>query len=53
MTLPEGLRFLGIGWWLIHIVAIYWIYVYAYRKGRRDERRLRSEKESGQVGTSR
>jgi hypothetical protein len=44
MTLPEGLQFLQLGWWVIHVVAIYLVYAYAYRKGRQDERRARSER---------
>ena len=44
MTLPEGLQFLQLGWWVIHGVAIYLIYAYAYRKGRQDERRARSQR---------
>jgi hypothetical protein len=37
--LPEGLEFLQFGWWVIHIVSIVLVYVYGYRKGRKDERR--------------
>ena len=39
--LPEGLRFLQIGWWVSHALAIWLIYTYAYRRGRRDERNAR------------
>jgi hypothetical protein len=39
MPLPHALEFLQFGWWVIHVVAIYLVYSYAYRKGRRDERR--------------
>ena len=39
MSLPEGLKFIQFGWWVIHAVAIYLVYSYAYRKGRRDERK--------------
>ena len=41
MSLPQGLKFLEFGWWVIHVVAIYLVYSYAYRRGRRDERRAR------------
>ena len=44
MSLPEGLKFLQFGWWVIHVVAIYLVYSYAYRRGRRDERRARDTK---------
>jgi hypothetical protein len=43
VPLPEGLQFLKLGWWVIHVVAIYLIYQYAYRRGRRDERQMRDE----------
>ena len=39
MALPEGLKFLQAGWWLIHVLTILLVYVYAYRKGRADARR--------------
>lgn len=37
--LPEGLEFLKPGWWLVHIVSVVLVYVYGYRKGRRDEKK--------------
>ncbi len=39
MALPEGLKFLHLGWWVIHALAVLLVYSYAYRKGRNDERR--------------
>ena len=39
--LPPALRFLHPGWWVSHIIAIALIAVWAYRKGRRDERNAR------------
>jgi hypothetical protein len=39
MVLPEGLEFLQLGWWVIHVLAVLLVYSYAYRKGRNDERR--------------
>ena len=39
--LPQGLKFLEIGWWVMHALAIWLVYVWAYRKGRRDERNAR------------
>ena len=36
--LPQGLKFLQLGWWLMHALAIWLIYAWAYRKGRRDEK---------------
>ncbi len=34
MAVPEGLRFLEAGWWLIHLLAVALVYVYGYRRGR-------------------
>jgi len=39
MSLPDGLRFLALGWWVIHVLAVVLVYTYAYRRGRVDERR--------------
>jgi hypothetical protein len=39
MALPEGLKFLQAGWWLLHAVTIWFVWVGAYRRGRKDERR--------------
>jgi hypothetical protein len=39
MALPEGLKFLHVGWWLLHALTIALVYAYAYRKGRVDARR--------------
>jgi hypothetical protein len=39
MALPEGLKFLQAGWWLIHILTTLLVYIYAYRKGRADAKR--------------
>jgi hypothetical protein len=41
MVLPEGLKFLHFGWWLIHALAVLLVWGYAYRRGRMDERRDR------------
>ena len=39
--LPQGLKFLEIGWWVIHAIAIWLIFVWGYRRGRRDEKQER------------
>lgn len=36
---PDGLKFLQLGWWVIHATAIALLYLYAYRRGRRAGRR--------------
>jgi hypothetical protein len=46
--LPDGLRFLKPGWWLLHVVAAALVYAYGYRKGRAQERRERREREKKQ-----
>jgi hypothetical protein len=44
-VLPPGLGFLRPGWWLLHVLAIVFVYYYGYRKGRGDERRARRARE--------
>jgi hypothetical protein len=44
VVLPEGLEFLKLGWWLVHILGAWLVWSYAYRKGRRDERKEQRER---------
>jgi hypothetical protein len=39
MELPEGLKFLQSGFWLVHAVSVLLVWSWAYRQGRADERR--------------
>jgi membrane protein implicated in regulation of membrane protease activity len=39
MALPEGLKFPQAGWWLLHAVTVWFVWAWAYRRGRTDERR--------------
>ncbi len=39
MSLPEGLQFLNLGWWVVHAVTILFVYQYGFVKGRAAERR--------------
>ncbi len=39
MALPEGLKFLQFGWWVVHAIAVLLVWAWAYRRGRADERR--------------
>ena len=39
MSLPDGLKFLAVGWWLVHAVAFLLVYQYGYNRGRGAERR--------------
>ena len=45
MTLPDGLKFLAFGWWVVHAMALLLVYSWAYRKGRADERRAQRARE--------
>jgi len=47
MSLPEGLKFLQAGWWVIHLLAVLLVYSYAYRRGRADERRAQRARAAG------
>jgi len=42
-VLPEGLRFFTLGWWVIHLLGVVLVFAFAYRKGRKDERRDRGK----------
>jgi len=44
-VLPEGLGFLKPGWWLLHILAVVFVYYYGYRKGRGEEKRANRARE--------
>jgi hypothetical protein len=50
MSLPDGLKFLALGWWAIHILAVLLVYAYAYRKGRVDERREQRARAAARPG---
>jgi hypothetical protein len=39
VELPEGLKFLQPGFWVVHAISILLVGSWAYRKGRADERR--------------
>jgi hypothetical protein len=45
IVLPRGIAFLQPGWWLLHLLAILFVYLYGYRKGRGDEKRARRLRE--------
>ena len=46
-VLPDGLKFLEFGWWVIHAAAILLVYAYAYRKGLKDGARRARRPASG------
>jgi hypothetical protein len=50
MSLPDGLKFLAPGWWVIHALAVLLVYAYAYRKGRADERREQRARAAARPG---
>lgn len=39
MALPEGLRFLSYGWWVVHAMAFLLAYQWGYVRGRGAEKR--------------
>lgn len=39
MALPEGLEFLQLGWWVVHVVTVAFVYQYGFVKGRAAARR--------------
>lgn len=49
MSLPQGLEFLKLGWWTIHVLAVLLVYSYAYRKGRNDERRAQRHRATARL----
>lgn len=36
MPLPDGLKFLEFGWWMMHIIAVALVFWMGYRKGWKD-----------------
>jgi hypothetical protein len=45
MALPEGLEFLKPGWWVVHFVAVLFVYYYGFARGRGAERRAQRIRE--------
>ena len=45
MPLPDILKFLYPGWWVVHAAAIWIAYRYGYVRGRGDERRIHRQKD--------
>jgi len=45
MVLPEGLKFLQAGWWVVHIATVLFVWAWAYRQGRAAERRAQRIRE--------
>jgi len=45
MTLPDGLKFLAFGWWLVHAMAFLIVFQFGYRRGKGDERRAQKQRE--------
>jgi hypothetical protein len=39
MVLPDGIKFLSLGWFVLHAIAILLAYQFGYNKGRGDEKR--------------
>jgi hypothetical protein len=51
MSLPDGLKFLAPGFWVIHALSVLLVYAYAYRKGRADERREQRSRVAAGAGS--
>lgn len=45
MSLPEGLQFLNLGWWVVHLAGGLLVYSYGFAKGRAQERRAQRIRE--------
>jgi hypothetical protein len=45
MVLPEGLQFLKLGWWVIHAITVWLVFLWGYRRGRVDERQAQRLRE--------
>ena len=45
MPLPDVLKFLAPGWWLVHVMAILLAFQFGYNRGRGDERRELRQRE--------
>ena len=41
MTLPDGLKWLEPGWWLVHVLGVAVVYWYGFKKGREAARKER------------
>jgi hypothetical protein len=39
VALPKGLQFLQLGWWVLHALTIWFVWSWAYQRGRQAERR--------------
>jgi len=51
MPLPDGLKFLAFGWWMMHIIAVALVFWLGYRKGWKD--RLARERTAAAVAKER
>lgn len=47
MPLPDGLKFLAFGWWMMHIIAVALVFWLGYRKGWKD--RIERERLAAEV----
>ena len=45
MALPAGLRFLSLGWWVLHAIVILLTYQWGFVRGRGAERRESRQRE--------
>jgi len=45
IPLPEGLAFLRLGWWVVHVIAVLIVFQWGYTKGRGDERKEQRQRD--------
>ena len=45
IPLPEGLSFLHLGWWVVHVIGVLIVYQWGYARGRGDERREQRQRD--------
>ncbi len=47
IPLPEGLSFLSLGWWVVHVIGMLVLFQWGYARGRGDERREQRQRDLG------
>ena len=45
MPLPDAMRFLSLGWWVLHAIVIMLVYQFGFVRGRGEARREQRQRE--------
>jgi len=45
MPLPNGLRFLSLGWWVLHAIVVLLVYQFGFVRGRGEARREQRQRD--------